>query len=123
MLAVLLLAGALFLDASQLGIVLALIIVGSITIRRYRFKYTINVDTVESREGIIARNTVQIFCSDVRALVVKQNGFGRLFNYGDLEISSAADAGIKVAFKGVHRPYNIRDIVLRLRRESDGGIE
>ena len=34
------------------------IIVG-ITIRRYRFQYTINVDTVESREGIIARNTVQ----------------------------------------------------------------
>lgn len=117
MLGILLLAGASYCDASQLGIVLALVIFGDIVIRRFRHQYTISADTVESREGILARNTVQILCSDIRALVVNQNVFGRLLNYGDLEISSAADAGIKVAFKGVPRPYNIRDIVLHLRHE------
>jgi len=83
--------------------------------RRYSWAYTINGETIESREGLIARNVCSIRVRDLRNINVKQSLWQRLMGVGDVEFSSAGGSGIEVSFRGVSDPLQVKSLAQRMQ--------
>jgi len=88
--------------------------------RRYSWAYTINGETIESREGLIARKVSSIRVRDLRNINVKQSLWQRLLGVGDVEFSSAGGSGIEVSFRGVSDPLQVKQLAQRTQGKSPG---
>lgn len=86
--------------------------------RRYSWAYTINGETIESREGLIARKVSSIRVRDLRNINVKQTLWQRLMGVGDVEFSSAGGSGIEVSFRGVNDPLQVKSLAQRMQGNS-----
>ena len=86
--------------------------------RRYSWAYTINGETIESREGLIARKVSSIRVRDLRNINVKQSLWQRLMGVGDVEFSSAGGSGIEVSFCGVSDPLQVKSLAQRMQGNS-----
>ena len=83
--------------------------------RRYSWAYTINGETIESREGLIARKVKSIRVQDLRNINVNQTLFQRIMGVGDVEFSSAGGSGIEVVFRGVDKPLEVKALAQRMQ--------
>ncbi|MGE5241767.1 MAG: PH domain-containing protein [Bacteroidota bacterium] len=83
--------------------------------RRYSWAYAIDGDTIESREGIIARKVRSIRVQDLRNINVNQTLIQRIMGVGDVEFSSAGGSGIEVVFRGVDKPLEVKALAQRLQ--------
>lgn len=88
--------------------------------RRYSWAYTIDGDTIESREGLIARKVKSIRVRDLRNINVNQSLWQRLMGVGDVEFSSAGGSGIEVVFCGVDKPLQVKQLVQRVQGKNPG---
>jgi uncharacterized membrane protein YdbT with pleckstrin-like domain len=88
--------------------------------RRYSWAYTIDGETIESREGLIARKVKSIRIQDLRNINVNQSLWQRIMGVGDVEFSSAGGSGIEVVFCGVDKPLQVKQLVQRLQGKSPG---
>lgn len=88
--------------------------------RRYSWAYTINSETIESREGLIARKVKSIRVQDLRNINVNQSLFQRIVGVGDVEFSSAGGSGIEVVFRGVDKPLEVKAMAQRMQGKSLG---
>ena len=83
--------------------------------RRYSWAYKIDSVTIESREGLIARNVKSIRIQDLRNINVNQSLIQRIMGVGDVEFSSAGGSGIEVVFRGVDKPLEVKAMAQRLQ--------
>jgi uncharacterized membrane protein YdbT with pleckstrin-like domain len=83
--------------------------------RRYSWAYMIDSETIESREGLIARKVKSIRVQDLRNINVNQSLWQRLVGVGDVEFSSAGGSGIEVVFCGVDNPLQVKALAQRLQ--------
>jgi hypothetical protein len=75
--------------------------------------FTLRVTTERTilRRGILARRTSEVRHDDVRNLQVDQSLWERLFNVGDIAISSAGQEGLEIVARGIPRPGQIVKLV------------
>ncbi|GAB4515330.1 MAG: hypothetical protein Tsb0026_20890 [Sulfuricaulis sp.] len=88
--------------------------------RRYSWAYMINSETIESREGLIARKVKSIRVQDLRNINVNQSLWQRIMGVGDVEFSSAGGSGIEVVFRGVDKPLEVKAMAQRMQGKSPG---
>ena len=86
--------------------------------RRYSWMYVIDGETIESREGLIARKVCSIRVCDLRNINVKQSLWQRLMGVGDVEFSSAGGSGIEVSFRGVGDPLQVKSLAQHTQGNS-----
>ena len=115
------LKGHLYFSAENLRAALVVIVavfvylVAVVIYRRYSWAYTIDNETIESREGLIARKVKSIRVQDLRNINVNQSLWQRLMGVGDVEFSSAGGSGIEVTFRGVDKPLEIKRLAQRMQ--------
>jgi uncharacterized membrane protein YdbT with pleckstrin-like domain len=90
-------------------------LIAVVTYRRYSWAYKIDNETIESREGLIARKVKSIRVQDLRNINVNQSLMGRIVGVGDVEFSSAGGSGIEVVFRGVDKPLEVKALAQRLQ--------
>jgi uncharacterized membrane protein YdbT with pleckstrin-like domain len=95
-------------------------LVAVVIYRRYSWAYTIGNETIESREGVIARKVKSIRVQDLRNINVNQSLWQRLMGVGDVEFSSAGGSGIEVTFRGVNDPLQIKVFAQRMQGKALG---
>ena len=83
--------------------------------RRYSWVYSIDNETIESREGLIARKVKSIRIQDLRNINVNQTLVQRIMRVGNVEFSSAGGSGIEVTFRGVDDPLQVKTLAQRLQ--------
>ncbi len=88
-----------------------------VALRRYSWRYTIDNETIESRQGVIARNVQSIRIQDLRNVNVHQSLIQRLLRVGNVEFSSAGGSGIEVVFYGVSEPMTVKALAQRLQNK------
>jgi membrane protein YdbS with pleckstrin-like domain len=95
-------------------------LVAVVIYRRYSWAYTIDSETIESREGLIARKVKSIRIQDLRNINVNQSLWQRIVGVGDVEFSSAGGSGIEVVFRGVDKPLQVKQLAQRRQGKSPG---
>ena len=115
------LKGNLYFSPENLRVVYVVIaavfvyLIAVVTYRRYSWAYAINGETIESREGLIARKVKSIRIQDLRNINVNQSLVERILGVGDVEFSSAGGSGIEVVFRGVDKPLEVKAMAQRLQ--------
>ncbi len=90
-------------------------------VRRYiNDRYIITRDQVVHQQGRVSlRYSVpSIRCIDLRALSVDQTLWGRILNFGNLGLATAAQSGIEVFMSGIVAPAELAQLIDDLRVES-----
>lgn len=82
--------------------------------RHYVWCFRVYDGQIESRNGVIARRSWSIRVRDLRGIGLRQSFWQRLFLIGSVEFSSAASAGVEVAFHGLSNPASVKRLVQRL---------
>ena len=88
-------------------------------LRMYDYLYIIDSRGIESRVGIVSLRlrVALIRYEDIRLIEVKQSVLGRLLNFGNIEIGTAAREDIEVVLEGVDAPSEIQEM-LQAEREK-----
>jgi len=88
--------------------------------RRHSFVMRIYSDRVSVEEGFWAKETSEFFIKDIRSIDVKQGVWGRLFNIGDVTISTAATIDAAEMAPGVAHPQRIKELLIAQRQQAPG---
>ena len=83
-------------------------------------KYFITNRRVYAEYGLMGRQIFDIKVKDIEGYIIKQGFFGKIFNYGDIVISTSGQLAGSTFFKGISNPMRIRTILERIteRRED-----
>ncbi|GIW73488.1 MAG: hypothetical protein KatS3mg103_0010 [Phycisphaerales bacterium] len=65
--------------------------------------------------GLLSRATSEVLHDNIRNIAVKQSFIDRVFNVGQIEISSAGQAGVEITMKNIRNPHGVREIIDRYR--------
>jgi uncharacterized membrane protein YdbT with pleckstrin-like domain len=79
-----------------------------------------NRRVVQKRGTWLSRNETSILLANITDVSVNQSFLGRIFNYGDISISSAGSSGAEIAKFGISSAPQLRDLVFDLR---DGRLD
>lgn len=96
------------------GVLLSAITMANVFLPWLSSRYLVSTEGVSMRHGIIARDTVEIRCQDIRSIGLKQGILERLLNVGTLEFTSAGTDDAGVVFTGIARPGEARMYVQKL---------
>ena len=91
----------------------ASLIMLAIIYNRYKWKFRVDDDNVQSRHGIITLIKQQrISLKDIRGIQVKQTAIQRMFDVGDVEFRTAGNSDTNMVFVGIKSPSALKDKVL-----------
>ena len=102
-----------------LGIVPALLLLN--VLRAYHNDlYVFGLHGVTQYQGRLSLNkrVPYVKYSDILSLKVRQDPWGRVLNYGDIDLDTAADAGVEMVVAGVSNPDELSRLVEQLRLNS-----
>lgn len=85
-------------------------------IKRYSLKAIVYPDKVVLEKGILSKDIVELFISDIRAINVKQTIMQRIFGIGDLYIATAGTQGYEERAYGIKNPHKAKELIMNLRR-------
>ncbi len=85
--------------------------------RIYNNRYSIDPTYVEARTGILSLNqqVVRIRYEDIRGVESDQGILGRLLDFGDVQVGTAASSEMEVVFHGIAAPKEVREMIERER--------
>ncbi len=105
------------------GIVILLLIypIGSILVRYFRWQaeqYVVSNLRVIHLNGIFSKSVIDSSLEKVNDIMLNQSLVGRVFDYGDLEILTASEAGIN-KFAHIAHPLAFKGAMLNAKRELE----
>ena len=86
-------------------------------LRRLATEYFVTSNRIYVKYGIISRKTFEIKNEWITGTMLKQGFFGRLFNYGDVIISTPGQYAGSVIMIGVSDPMHIRTFIEEVLRK------
>lgn len=81
-------------------------------------RLVIDDEYVRWQTGVLSKNLREIHTDDVRSIKVNQGLAGRMWNIGDIEISSASGMDDQIVVRGIGNPERIRQILRQRRTEK-----
>lgn len=102
------------LTLAPIGVVLELLR------RYYNDLYIIGRDKITHYQGRISLRlaTPSVRGIDLRAITVSQGILGRILDYGDVAIATAAQEGPEIILRGVRAPHELAKLIDDLRQKS-----
>jgi hypothetical protein len=87
-------------------------------------RYEIGVDYVRSQAGLLSfkKSDMRIMMTDIRGIEIRRGVYGRLVNFGDIEIGSAMHGGAEIFMYGVDDPSFFRDVIVLRRHAAEEEI-
>ena len=76
-------------------------------------------DRITLEQGIMSKCERELFIRDIRSVDIDQSFMNRIFNIGDLTISTAASADATDFIAGVPNPQQVRDLIIARRQSSE----
>lgn len=83
-------------------------------------QYIVTDRRVIQVRGVLSKEVVDSSLEKINDVELAQSWIGRLFNYGTIEISTAADAGVNV-MDSISRPLEFKRMMLEAKYDHDRG--
>ncbi|MCK5878128.1 MAG: PH domain-containing protein [Candidatus Marithrix sp.] len=80
-------------------------------LQNFNTRLVVSKEKVTFKRGILSRNIITVFLSDVRSVEINQSFMQRIMGTGKLEISSAASSDAEIIIKGIPDAYEVKKII------------
>ncbi len=97
---------------------LALSLLLAVIVGRFSRDYCVTEERVEVVWGILGRSSKEVRICDIRSIDVYETGLKGFLGLGTVDFSSAANAGIEVAFRDIRGAHEVKELVRQLQRSS-----
>ena len=120
-------AGSFINPLAALGFAVLIIPLGSMlrdTLIWYYQQYIVTNRRVMQVNGIVNKNVIDSSLEKVNDVKMSQSFFGRIFNYGDIEILTASELGVNL-FRRIGNPVKFKIDMLNAKEKlgfSDNGL-
>jgi membrane protein YdbS with pleckstrin-like domain len=104
-----------------MGLALALFMLGKAVYVRINWRYLLTSNYVKSEAGIVARRSAKLVYGTILAIDTHQTVFGRLLNYGTVELSCAGSDGNEILIENVYAPEVVQSVIESRMIEMRGG--
>jgi len=112
--------GVLFIPLFGIGF---LIIAGSY-LHLKNTDFLVSSKALYKKTGVLSRSVQRIKFGKVQNISYSQSLFGKVFDYGSIEISTAGGSGIEMRFNAVENPREIQDLInSHIEKEEQKGRE
>lgn len=93
--------------------------------RRYDDLYTFSDQRVQQFHGRLSLKLLvpTIKYIDIRSIEIHQSIWGRILNYGDISLGTAAQAEVELELLGVVSPIELSQIIERLRADAEKSLK
>ncbi len=81
-------------------------------------KLTVSNERIAFRKGILSKNVLEVFLSDIRSVEIEQTVTQRIMGTGRIEISSAASSEAEIIVNGIPDAYEVKKIIDEHRRKN-----
>jgi uncharacterized membrane protein YdbT with pleckstrin-like domain len=98
-----------------LGLGFIIILLGILKMQRPR--YYVTNQRIKSEYGFLSRVIRDAELDKIQDTLVKQDLWGRLFNYGDLYFSTAGSGSYEIIFANVSNPEGLKNTIRDLRKK------
>lgn len=96
--------------------VIPTILLGISLFRIYNVRYVLDGRGIEAYDWVLGPQRVtSIRYEDIRSIESEQSIIGRLLDFGDLEIGTAAQSSVEVIFFGIGAPQEVLQLIQRER--------
>ncbi|MCB0310706.1 MAG: PH domain-containing protein [Bdellovibrionales bacterium] len=88
----------------------------------YNVRYVIDSRSIEVRTGVLSLKQIitRVRYVDIRSIESDQTLVQRALDIGDLQIGTAATAGVEIVMRGIDAPNEVREVI---QRERDRRLE
>jgi uncharacterized membrane protein YdbT with pleckstrin-like domain len=100
-----------------LFIIIFFVIATKCILDRISTEYRIDNHRITKRSGILSIKRTEVWIDDIRGISFSQSIFSRLLGIGNIEIGTAATAGIEMKLESVLHPQDIVDTLNRIRKK------
>lgn len=85
--------------------------------RIYNVRYAMDPRFLEARLGVLSlsQNIVRVRYDDIRGVETDQTVLGRALDFGDVQVGTAATAGMEIVMRGIGAPREVREVIERER--------
>lgn len=83
-------------------------------------RYYVTTERIKTTQGLFSRVERDADLDKITDTLVKQNFWGRIFNYGDLYFSTAGSQGYEIVFYSVSNPNGIKNRIREVRKGFGG---
>lgn len=87
-----------------------------VAMTRLSREYLVTEERVEVVWGILGRSSKEVRICDIRSMDVYEKGVKGLLGLGNVDFSSAANAGIEVQFRDIRHAHDVKELVRQLQR-------
>lgn len=88
--------------------------------KRASKKLLIHEERVVVKEGVLSRNTTEVFIEDIRTVDTSQGLIQRIVGIGDVRIATAGTAGYEDVIPGLPEPKKLKRTVMERRKRMKG---
>lgn len=85
-------------------------------------QYIVTNRRVMQISGVLNKNVQDSSLEKVNDVVMQQSAFGRMFDYGDIEILTASELGVNL-FKQIENPIHFKTAMLNAKEKLERGNE
>jgi len=94
-----------------LGLAISAFALGKILWVRLYYRYLLMPNYAKSEQGIIAKKSTKMLYANIQATDLHITFFGRLFNFGTIELSCAGTDGSEILIENVYCPEIVQSII------------
>ena len=94
-----------------LGLALSAFAFGKIIWVRLFYRYLLMPNYAKSEQGIVAKKSTKMLYANIQATDLHISFFGRLFNFGTIELSCAGTDGSEILIENIYCPEIVQSII------------
>ncbi len=88
------------------------------TIVKYSTTLIVTDQRAILRKGILGKDTIEVFHSNVRNIHIKQTVLQRIFGVGYIGIASAGQSGFEIEMHGTYDPERVKNLINKYHKET-----
>lgn len=100
------------------GVMFGALMIGVAYLNVWATSFTVTSERVIQRKGLLSRRVSEVEVSDIRNVQVNQGIIQRMFDIGNVGVSTAGQSGVEIVFSGIKRPQPVADMIREQRKRS-----
>ncbi len=81
--------------------------------------YVVTTSGVYVKKGVLSRNVKKIGFGKIQNISFSQGVFGNMFDYGNVNISTAGSEGVEMRFRSIREPKKVQELINRSISDRD----
>jgi uncharacterized membrane protein YdbT with pleckstrin-like domain len=98
---------------------IGLLIIGGAWLNIKNTDFVVTSQGIYKKTGVVSRSVQKIGFDKIQNISFSQGVFGNMFDYGNVDISTAGGSGVEMKFNSIENPRNVQELINKRIKTGD----